>query len=221
MALSDKDILITPNIGSSTDDPKIEFTGATSSSSSTITVSAIDLDGGTLSFEGSAGQLFSVTNNLTSGSIFSVNDVSGVPSIDVNADGTILLAPFETTPLIGIGKTNPSYALDISGSILATGNITAYSDITLKKNIEVIPNALDKVSQIRGVTFDRIDLEDEPRQSGVIAQEIEKVLPEVVRTTQDGTKTVAYGNMVGLLIEAIKEQQKQIDDLRAKLEEGN
>ena len=221
MALSDKDILITPNIGSSTDDPKIEFTGATSSSSSTITVSAIDLDGGTLSFEGSAGQLFSVTNNLTSGSIFSVNDVSGVPSIDVNADGTILLAPFETTPLIGIGKTNPSYALDISGSILATGNITAYSDITLKKNIEVIPNALDKVSQIRGVTFDRIDLEDEPRQSGVIAQEIEKVLPEVVRTTQDGTKTVAYGNMVGLLIEAIKEQQKQIDDLKAKLEEGN
>ena len=74
MALSDKDILITPNIGSSTDDPKIEFTGATSSSSSTITVSAIDLDGGTLSFEGSAGQLFSVTNNLTSGSIFSVNE---------------------------------------------------------------------------------------------------------------------------------------------------
>jgi len=116
MALSDKDILITPNSGSSTDDPKIEFTGATSSSSSTITVSAIDLDGGTLSFEGSAGQLFSVTNNLTSGSIFSVNDVSGVPSIDVNSDGTILLAPFETTPLIGIGKTNPDYALDIKGT---------------------------------------------------------------------------------------------------------
>mgnify|MGYP003121170051 CR=1 FL=1 len=127
---------------------------------------------------------------------------------------------------IGYGESDSvvpgaTHRLDVSGSILATSNITAYSDINLKKNIEVIPNALDKVSQIRGVTFDRIDLEDESRQSGVIAQEVEKVLPEVVRTSQDGTKTVAYGNMVGLLIEAIKEQQKQIDDLKAKLEEGN
>ena len=117
--------------------------------------------------------------------------------------------------------TTTRFTFDDAGSFTATSNITAYSDINLKKNIEVIPNALDKVSQIRGVTFDRIDLEDESRQSGVIAQEVEKVLPEVVRTTQDGTKTVAYGNMVGLLIEAIKEQQKQIDDLRSKLEEGN
>ena len=108
-----------------------------------------------------------------------------------------------------------------AGPIVSAQNITAFSDITLKENIEVIPNALDKVSQIRGITFDRIDIDDEPRQSGVIAQEVEKVLPEVVRTAQDGTKTVAYGNMVGLLIEAIKEQQKQIDDLKAKLEEGN
>ena len=115
MALSDKDILITPNTGSSTDDPQIKFTGATSGSASTITVSATDLDGGTLSFEGSSGQLFSITNSLT-GSIFSANDVSGVPSIDVNSDGTILLAPFESSPLIGIGKTNPEHALDIKGN---------------------------------------------------------------------------------------------------------
>ena len=108
--------------------------------------------------------------------------------------------------------TTTRFTFDDNGSFTATSNITAYSDINLKKNIEVIPNALDKVSQIRGVTFDRIDLEDESRQSGVIAQEIEKVLPEVVRTTQDGTKTVAYGNMVGLLIESIKEQQNRIED---------
>ena len=129
MALSDKDILITPNSGSSTDDPQIKFTGATSGSASTITASILDLDGGTLSFEGSSGQLFSITNSLT-GSIFSANDVSGVPSIDVNSDGTILLAPFESSPLIGIGKTNPEYALDVEGDIKLADTGTIWFDDT-------------------------------------------------------------------------------------------
>ena len=112
------------------------------------------------------------------------------------------------------------------GTITASGDVTAFSDITLKEDIEVIPNALDKVSQIRGVTFIRKDLDDKSRKSGVIAQDVEKVFPEVVSTTEDGTKTVAYGNMVGLLIEALKEQkeiikdqQKQIDDLRKRIDE--
>lgn len=110
------------------------------------------------------------------------------------------------------------YTFDDNGSFTASSNITAYSDITLKKNIEVIPNALDKVIQLRGVNFDRKDIETS-RQSGVIAQEVEKVLPEVVATNDEGIKSVAYGNMVGLLIEAIKEQQQQIDELKRKLEE--
>jgi hypothetical protein len=101
MANSDKDILITANRGSATDDPKIEFRGASSSlGPQTITVKAYPLSNGTVSFEGSAGQLFSVTNNLTSGSIYSVNDVSGIPSIDVNADGTISLAPYTGTVVL-------------------------------------------------------------------------------------------------------------------------
>jgi hypothetical protein len=107
-----------------------------------------------------------------------------------------------------------SGGVTVTGALTATGNVTAFSDINLKKNIEVIPNALDKVSQLRGVTFDRIDMEDEPRQSGVIAQEVEKVLPEVVGTTEDGTKTVAYGNMVGLLIESIKELKAEVEALK-------
>ncbi len=110
------------------------------------------------------------------------------------------------------------FTFDDNGSFTASSNVTAYSDITLKKNIEVIPNALDKVMQLRGVTFDRKDIETS-RQSGVIAQEVEKVLPEVVATNDEGIKSVAYGNMVGLLIEAIKEQQQQIDELKRKLEE--
>ena len=83
----------------------------------------IDVGTGTtaIDVQGSAGQLFSVTNNLTSGSIFSVNDVSGIPSIDVDADGTIQLAPFGSTENVGIGTTNPSQKLDVNGGIRLRG----------------------------------------------------------------------------------------------------
>lgn len=103
------------------------------------------------------------------------------------------------------------------GTLTASGNVTAYSDEKLKDNIEPIENPIEKVKAIQGVTFNRNDIEDNPRQTGVIAQQVEKVLPEVVKTDEFGTKTVAYGNMVGLLIEAIKEQQKQIDELKDRL----
>ena len=100
------------------------------------------------------------------------------------------------------------------GSLTASGNITAYSDITLKENIEVIDNALDKVCAIRGVTYNRKDKDISDRQAGVIAQEIEKVLPEVVITDENGIKAVAYGNVVGLLVEAIKELKDEIEELK-------
>jgi hypothetical protein len=117
------------------------------------------------------------------------------------------------------------HSWDMAGNYTAVGNVTAYSDIKLKDNIELIPDAVSKVQQLRGVTFDRNDfvpdaetgVMPETRQAGVIAQEVQKVLPEVVTETNDGTLTVAYGNMVGLLIEAIKEQQAQIDELKEML----
>ena len=102
-----------------------------------------------------------------------------------------------------------------SGSLTASGNITAYSDSRLKENVEVIPNALDKVLQIRGVTFTRNDQEDkETRYAGVIAQEVEAVLPEVVAEDDEGIKNVAYGNIVGLLIEAIKDLKAEVEELK-------
>lgn len=104
------------------------------------------------------------------------------------------------------------------GEFTATGDITAFSDKTLKEDIEVIPNALEKVSNIRGVTFTRNDLDTDKVFTGVIAQEVEAVLPEVISTNKDGIKSVAYGNMVGLLIEAIKEQDKKYDALLARVE---
>lgn len=95
-----------------------------------------------------------------------------------------------------------------NGSITASQNVTAYSDERLKSNIRTIDNALDKVSHMRGVYFDK----DNEASTGVIAQEIEKVLPEVVF---DGEyKSVAYGNIVGILIEAIKELKTEIEELK-------
>ena len=110
--------------------------------------------------------------------------------------------------------------LQIAGSFTAGGNVTAYSDKKLKDDVKVIENAVEKIKQVRGVTFIRNDIEDNKRQTGVIAQEVEKVLPEVVGYDEDrDTKTVAYGNMVGLLIEAIKEQQETIDKLTSRLDD--
>ncbi len=100
-----------------------------------------------------------------------------------------------------------------NANFTADGDVTAFSDIRLKKNIETIADALEKVSQIRGVVYDRVDHVSK-RQSGVIAQEVEAVLPEVVHTNEDGIKSVAYGNLAGLLIEAIKELKAEVEHLK-------
>jgi hypothetical protein len=97
------------------------------------------------------------------------------------------------------------------------GNITAFSDESLKENIEVIPNALEKISSLTGYTFDRNDIEA-PRQTGVIAQEVQKVLPEAVIENHDGILAVAYGNMMGLMIEGMKELQETNIELKARIE---
>ncbi len=105
-----------------------------------------------------------------------------------------------------------SGSLQVNNSIVSLGNVTAYSDERLKDNIKTIDNALDKVSQMRGVTFTK----DGVANSGVIAQEMEQVAPELV---QDGEyKSVAYGNTVGYLIEAIKELKAEVADLKCKKE---
>ena len=123
---------------------------------------------------------------------------------------------------VGIGSLIPAYKLDVSGTIRATGDVIAYSDARVKDNVETITNALTKVTSLRGVTYTRKDSEDKSRKMGVIAQEVLEVLPEVViQDTNDGNYNVAYGNMVGVLIEAIKEQQKQIDELKYLLQTQN
>ena len=111
---------------------------------------------------------------------------------------------------------NGAGGISVTGDITATGSIDSASDIKLKTNVKTIDNALDKVLQLRGAEYDRID-RDNQHEIGVIAQEVEKVIPELVHG--DETKTVSYGNMTAVLIEAIKEQNEIINRMRKEIED--
>jgi Chaperone of endosialidase len=118
---------------------------------------------------------------------------------------------------IGVGAAAPG-----GNNVVVQGNVTAYSDRRLKDNIETITDALNKLTQVRGVTYTRTDMEDTlTRHTGVIAQELESVLPEAVMTDSDGIKSVAYGNVIGLLIESIKELNDKVDMLQQQLDNKN
>jgi hypothetical protein len=104
---------------------------------------------------------------------------------------------------------NPS-----TGNFSATA-FTSLSDATKKTNIRPIENSIELTKQLEGVRFDWID--NHKPSLGLIAQEVEKILPELVETSTDGTKSVSYGNIVGVLIEAIKEQQVRIEELERKI----
>ena len=129
----------------------------------------------------------------------------------MSLSGTTFNCTIDSPSEVGLGNLSNN-GNNLSGDFTATGNVTAYSDERLKSNIQTIENAVDTVKALRGVTFEK----DGKPSLGVIAQEVHKVLPELVHVG-DEYMSVAYGNMVGVLIEAIKEQQAQIDELKAKL----
>jgi hypothetical protein len=150
-----------------------------------------------LDIQGSQGQLFSITDDLT-GDIFSVSDISGIPILNVNASGSV----------------------DIDGTLRVTGDVIAYysSDERLKDNIIPISGSLDKLKLIGGYEYDWNSLsENEGHDVGVIAQEIEKVLPELVVERNNGYKAVKYEKIVALLIETNKELLKRIEILESKI----
>ena len=121
-----------------------------------------------------------------------------------------------STNCANAANTNGSSSTNFSCyALTASNNVTAYSDRRLKENIKPIENALDKVCQIGGYTFTRNDLKDsKKRHAGIIAQELMEVLPEVVEGTYETKYSVAYGNIIALLIEAIKELKHDVDQLK-------
>ena len=98
------------------------------------------------------------------------------------------------------------------GTFTATQDLVAYSDQKLKDNIKTLDGS--KVFDMRGVSFTRND-QDDKLSSGVIAQELEKIAPELVHESEDGTKGVAYGNTIGYLIEAVKLLKEEIEELKS------
>lgn len=255
MALADRNIIITPNRGASSE-PKIDFRGADASSSATITLRVYNTGSvGTISFEGGSGQLLSITDSFT-GTIFSVNDISGIPSIEVLDTGLVKLAQYSGQIAISTSTAQSTHKLTVNGSayintglhvagslgvgttasgtageIRASNEVTAYysSDKRLKENIHLISDPITIINQISGYYFDWKDEYIESRGGvdgffvrkhdiGVLAQEIEKVLPEIVATRDNGYLAVKYEKLVPLLIEAIKEQQKQINQILQRLD---
>ena len=123
----------------------------------------------------------------------------------------------------GVKLATESGGIAVTGAITATGDITAFytSDETLKTNIANIENPMEKVAQLNGVSYNwtdeaqaKYDHLNGDKEVGVIAQQVEKVLPEMVGTRDDGTKAVRYERMCALLIECVKDLQTQVNDLK-------
>jgi hypothetical protein len=115
------------------------------------------------------------------------------------------------------------YATIAASAATFAGDVIAYSDRRVKADLKLIENALEKVTLLNGYTFSRTDYEDkEKRYAGVVAQEVLEVLPEVVAQDENGTYSVAYGNLTALLIEAIKEERSErlkVEERLARLEQ--
>jgi hypothetical protein len=159
-----------------------------------------------------------------------VNEAGSVPALLLEHTGTTGADIFKvlrsgTTEFaidqngnVGIGLASPTQKLHVQGNILASGSVTQASDRRIKDNIQTIEGALSIVEQMRGVFFN-VGTESK-RQVGLVAQEVEEVLPEAVFTndTPEAIKSVAYGNIVGLLCEAIKEMKQDYDTKLSTLE---
>ena len=161
--------------------------------------------------------LIGAGTSSTTGTVTSVSAGTGMSFSTITSTGSV-----------GMASTYPgTYTIGTSTShdLRAIGDVIAFysSDETLKENIQVIPNALEKVKLIKGVTFDWKDeyLTEErkeyirKRDTGIIAQDVEKVLPEVVHEKEDGTLGVRYEKIIGLLVESIKELSAEIEELKS------
>ena len=174
------------------------------------TTIAADNTADTLTFV--AGTNVTITTDATTDSVTINSTASG-------GGGGLANVVEDTTPQLGGNLDLNSRFITGTGGISFTGdcdatNFNSTSDESLKTNVATIENALDKVNNMRGVNFNWV--ENSQPGTGVIAQEIEKVLPEVVMENDEGIKQVQYGNIIGTLIEAIKELKTEIEELKNK-----
>jgi hypothetical protein len=196
----------------------------------TLAKMASGTDGNIISYDASGNPVAVATGNdgqvLTSAGAGAVCAFETLPITALNnATANELVTVGSTTTELDAeaNLTFDGSTLAVTGAITATGDVTAFStsDKSLKQNIINIDSSLDKVSQLNGVYYNWTQeaLEknkhlDDKKEVGVIAQDVEKVLPEIVATRKDGTKAVKYERLCAVLIEAVKELQEQIKDLK-------
>ena len=183
------------------------------------TITALTLD---MSEAGAA--TFNSTINFKFLNTTWINSADGINRLYYTANSTSFYKTADDHVFRNASDAN-RFSIDNGGNGIFSGNVTAYgtpSDLKLKEDIEVIDNAVDKIKQLKGITYTLKS--DGNRLTGLVAQDLEKVLPEAVYTekdieTKDEHLAIRYGNTVGLLVEAIKEQQEQIEALTAKVKE--
>jgi len=141
----------------------------------------------------------------------------GALSLNIyNSNGSICFHPSGTTNILKVLTSG----ITVTGSVTASGDVIAFSDKRIKTNIKTINNGLEKISKLRGVSYNRTDIDDKSDKIGVIAQEVKEVLPEVV--SYDNEKNmfgVDYGKMSGVFIEAIKELKAEVDSLKQEIKQ--
>ena len=191
------------------------FTGNTTHSG-TLAVTGASTLSSTLAVTGATTLNAATTINLASAGALNINTSGALNGLRFYSGGTI-------TGQLGASTTYPFYVSnaagtamiysDTSGNFTAAANISAYSDAKLKTNVRTIDDALTLVEQLRGVYYERIDSGEEG--IGVIAQEVRNVFPQAVQNN-DGTLSVLYGNLVGPLIQAVKELSARVKELEAR-----
>ncbi len=190
-----------------------------------LTVNNIDIDGNTISTLNNANltldSMGDILLNADGGDIQLQDAGATFGVLSNNGSGSLIIknGPSSTTMMTGSGA-NVAFAgnITVASTIVARGDITAFSDARLKHDIEKIDNALDKVDNLRGVTYKMIEDASHTEKVGVIAQEVEEILPQVVHTSDDEmqTKSVDYGKLCAVLIEAVKELKKEVEELKGK-----
>lgn len=173
-----------------------------------------DVTGTSGSFDGAGNLSFAAmlaNSGVTAGTYLKVTvDAKGRVTAGSSMTSGDVTGALGFTPANKAGESFTG-SISVAGTITATGDITAYSDASLKTEVATISNALDLVTKLRGVSFTRIDSGN--RGIGVIAQELAAIVPEAVKTNEDGLLSVAYGNLVGVLIEAVKELSRKVERL--------
>ena len=160
---------------------------------------------------------------VQSGDVVMGNDLSITSDLSVTGTGSITQATVSgtittsnikgDTALYINGTTTVGGSLSVTGSITANGNITAFSDKRLKSDIRRIENALDKLTSINGYTY----MMNGMTNTGLIAQEVLEILPEAVSGSEDTKYALAYGNLMGIVVEAIKELREDVEKIKNKI----